>query len=77
MRRVLQPVRVTTKKGYPVRIEWDGRRQPVTQVGDMWVRQGRWWGDEERRIHFRVETPSGAFELYRSGDSWVVTRVCD
>jgi hypothetical protein len=35
-------------------------------VLDFWILQSRWWGCEEKRIYFSLETDGGVVEVYRT-----------
>jgi hypothetical protein len=41
----------------------------VRRVLDFWILQSRWWGREEKRIYFRLETDGGVMEIYRTDAS--------
>ncbi len=53
------------------------RRYRVREPLDVWVVQGRWWGEEEKRVFFRLRTDRGEVEVYRSGERWVLSKVMD
>jgi hypothetical protein len=40
-------------------------------VVDFWILQSRWWGREEKRIYFRLETDGGVVEVYRTDASFM------
>jgi hypothetical protein len=82
MKLIAEKVEVELKKGWPMRIHWDGRAVTVTRLIDCWVAQGRWWAREEKRIYFQLDTRRGAIEIYRSGlvtadEAWVLARIFD
>ena len=67
MKRRFEPVEVDVTRGWPVVVNWNGRRLRVTGLVDAWVIQGRWWAGEERRVCFRVTTCGVTLYIYRSG----------
>lgn len=77
MKRVDRPVEASIKKGWPVRIKRENKFYATRQVVDFWIVQSRWWATEERRIYFRLWTDRGTIEVYRSGDSWVLSKILD
>lgn len=79
MKRYMQPVTVTTKKGgAPEGIEWKGDTFRVEAVEDFWIFRGHWWKQEEKRFYFRVQTEAGSMELfYRARDGWILSRVLE
>lgn len=77
MKRVDRPVEARIKKGWPAFIKRDNKFYATRQVIDFWIVQSRWWATEERRIYFRLWTDRGTIEVYRSGDTWVLTKILD
>ncbi len=77
LKRRFEPVEVEVAKGWPVFVNWNGRKHRVQNMIDVWVVQGKWWADEERRVYFRVATTGGTFDIFRSGDDWVLSKVLD
>ncbi|TDI74615.1 MAG: hypothetical protein E2O84_05575 [Bacteroidetes bacterium] len=77
MKRWFQPVEVEVTKGWPVVVNWNGRRHRVQYLVDAWVVQGKWWAEEERRVYFRVHTTGGTLDIFRSGDDWILSKVQD
>jgi hypothetical protein len=37
-------------------------------VLDSWVLQSRWWGREEKRVYYCLDTDRGVIEIYRSDE---------
>ena len=52
----------------PRRFRWDGRTYRVHRLLDYWILQTRWWGGEEKRIYYRLETHRGIVEVYRAAE---------
>ncbi len=77
MKRRSDDIEVRDVRGWPVEIRRDGRVYRVREMLDAWVVQGHWWGDEEKRVFFRVRTDRGAVELYRTGGRWVLSKELD
>ncbi len=71
-----QAIEVEEEEGRPTCLTWR-RRQPVREVLDSWVVQGKWWGKEERRVYFRVRTDSAVLEIYRGKTGWRLARTVD
>lgn len=77
MKRRFESIEVEVTRGWPVLIRWNGRVHRVRSLVDAWVVQGKWWAGEERRVCFRVATTGGTFDIYRTGEDWVLTREQD
>lgn len=77
MKRRFESVEVEVTKGWPVLVNWNGKKHRVQCLVEAWVVQGKWWAREERRVYFRVVTTGGTFDIFRSGDDWVLSRVQD
>ncbi len=77
MKRRFEPIEVEVMRGWPVVVNWNGKRYRVTGLVDAWVIQGRWWAAEERRVCFRVTTSGGTLDIYRSGEEWVLAKAQD
>lgn len=79
MKRVEAPITVEVEEesNQPRLIEWEGTRIHVSEMLGAWVLQSRWWGDEERRIYYRLSTSRGVMDVYRSGERWVLSRWID
>ena len=60
------PIDVDLQNGAPRRIRHDRRTYRVRRVLDFWVVQSRWWGLEEHRLYYRLETDRGIIEVYRA-----------
>lgn len=65
MKFINTPVSVDARKGVPRRIRWDRSVYSVRRLLDFWILQSRWWGREEKRVYFRLETDGGVVEVYR------------
>ena len=59
-------IEVDLQNGAPRRIRYDRRTYRVRRVLDFWVVQSRWWGREEHRLYYRLETDRGIIEVYRA-----------
>lgn len=68
---------VETRRGWPVSLEWNGRREVVLEIADFWVVEGNWWRDPRRRVCFRIRTDKRMLDLYVTGGHWSVSRVWD
>jgi hypothetical protein len=54
------------------------RSQAVVRVLDRYLYGGRWWRGEGERRYYLVELEEGLFaEVYRTGDTWVLSRTAD
>jgi hypothetical protein len=77
MKRRFEPVEVEVAKGWPVFVYRNGKKHRVRHLVDVWVVQGKWWAEEERRVYFRVHTTGGTLDVFKSGDAWVLSKVQD
>lgn len=77
MKRRSEPVDVDITKGWPVVIHRHGQAYRVQSMLDVWIVQGKWWSQEERRVYFRVSTTGGIMDVYRSDARWVLASVED
>lgn len=79
MKRLEEPVKVEDRKGWPVQIRRGSRVYRVRKLVDVWVVQGRWWLDEEKRVYFRVLTDKGTMDVYRRDKTgeWVMAKMMD
>ena len=70
----------TDAKGDPVGFDRNGRRQKIVAVNERWRLEDRWWGDEEKRCYYRVQTGRGSvFDIYHElvSDRWYLDRIYD
>ena len=70
----------TDAKGDPVSFEQNGRRQKIVAVNERWRLEDCWWGDEEKRCYYRVQTSRGSvFDIYHElvSDRWYLDRTYD
>ncbi len=58
-------------------VEWNGRREAVREIIDVWVVEGEWWRGSRRRVYFRVRTEHRAIDIYKTDGTWVLGRVWD
>jgi hypothetical protein len=79
MKRIEEPVEVEDRKGWPVRIRRGARDYRVRELVDVWIVQGRWWLDEEKRVYFRVLTDKGVMDVYRRDPKgeWIMSKLAD
>lgn len=77
MKQILSPIQVTASGGRPRVIRWDGRTYRVREMLDVWIYQTRWWGNEERRVYFRLWTDGGMLEVWRCGNTWMLGSLLD
>lgn len=50
----------------------------VRHVLDFWYYGGRWWLNEPSRDYYLLELDSGHIvEVFRTADSWTLSRVAD
>jgi hypothetical protein len=66
MKSINEPITVDARNGVPLRFQWGRRTYPIRKLLDYWILQTRWWGCEERRIYFRLETDAGVVDVYRT-----------
>lgn len=66
MKSINEAITVDACSGVPRRFRWAGRTYHTRKLLDYWILQTRWWGREERRIYFRLETDRGVVEVYRA-----------
>jgi len=67
-------------RGDPSGIRRGGRVQTVAAVHERWRLEDGWWGQEEQRCYYRVQTSRGAvFDIYHDlvSDEWYLDRVHD
>ena len=70
----------TDAKGDPVSLNYNGRRHSVLAVHERWRLEDGWWGDEEKRCYYRVQTSCGSvYDIYHElvTDCWYLDRVYD
>ena len=72
-----QPIRVQVQEGQPVRFYRSGMIYDVKGILDVWRLTGRWWGREEARNYYRVQTSRGVYDIYRSSGKWLLERSVD
>ena len=79
MKRIEEAVEVEDRKGWPVRIQRGTRIYRVQKLVDVWVVQGHWWLEEEKRVYFRVLTDKGVMDVYRRdiNGAWVMAKLAD
>lgn len=68
----------TDKVGNPCGL--DGPRKPVAvrRILDFWRYGGRWWEAQAPRYYYLLELETGhVVEVYRSTDTWVLSRISD
>lgn len=54
------------------------RSRSVVRVLDRYRYGGRWWRGEGERSYYLVELEEGLVaEVYRTGDTWVLSRTAD
>lgn len=66
--------------GDPLSFTRKGRAQRVAAVLERWRLEDGWWGNEERRCYYRVQTARGSvFDIYHEliSDKWYLDRVLD
>ena len=68
---------VSSSNGRPRLIRHGRRTYRVREMLDVWVYQSRWWGNEERRVYFRLWTNRGVMEIWRNGKEWMLSRILD
>ncbi len=69
---------LTDAKGHPSGL--DGTRKPVSvrHILDTWRYNGRWWQGEAPRDYYLLELETGhVIEVFRSAESWVLSRISD
>lgn len=76
MKRIEEPVEVEDRKGWPVRIHRGRQTYRVKRLVDLWVVQGQWWLNEEKRVYFRVLTDKGTLDVYQNlnDGKWVLAK---
>ena len=77
-----EPVKVHVKEKDSVMTAfiWRKRLYRVNQVLGWWREPDEWWHGKAVRFFIRVEatnTGTGAYELYRLGEQWFLSRVLD
>lgn len=79
MKRIDVPVQVRTRGSVPAHILWHDRRLVVRELLECWVHETGWWkpGGSTRRVYYRLRTDAGVVEVYRSGDTWTLSRIAD
>ena len=69
---------LTNANGHPSGL--NGPRKPVgvRRVLDFWRDGGGWWRGEPPRDYYLLEVETGTvLEVYRAGETWVLSRVAD
>ena len=69
MKSIQEKIAVDARNRVPRRLRWENRTYRVRRLLDYWILQTRWWGREEKRIYFRLETNRGIVEVYRATES--------
>jgi hypothetical protein len=67
-------------KGDPISLNHKGRRHKVVAVHERWRLEDGWWGDEERRCYYKIQTSHGSvYDIYHElvSDCWYLDRVYD
>lgn len=92
MKSINESIAVEARNGVPCRFRWGRHTYRTRNLLDYWILQSRWWGREERRIYFRVETDRGVMDVYRAEGSqgspepipsrdascrWVLSKIMD
>ncbi len=68
----------TNAKGSPSKLEGPRKPVKVRYILDAWRYGGRWWRGEAARDYYLLELESGhVVEVYRSLESWVLSRISD
>lgn len=70
MKSIHEQIHVDVRPGgrVPRQFRWGGRTYRVRRLLDYWILQTRWWGREEKRIYYRLETHRGIVEIYRAAE---------
>lgn len=68
MKYLNESITVDARNSVPYRFRWQGRTYRTRKLLDYWILQTRWWGREEKRIYFRLETNHGVMEVYRAAE---------
>ena len=76
-----EPVKVhEDKDALPDAFIWRKKFYRVNQVLGWWREPDEWWHGKAVRLFVRVEATranTGAYELYRLGEQWFLSRVLD
>jgi hypothetical protein len=76
-----EPIKVHPREGSLVTaFIWRKRLYRVDEIVSWWREPSDWWNGNTMRFFIRVvatNTSTGAYELYRMGDSWFLSRVLD
>ena len=76
-----EPVKVHPKESSLITaFIWRKRLYRVVEVINWWREPVDWWNGNTMRFFIRVvatNSSTGAYELYRMGDSWFLSRVLD
>lgn len=82
-RRPKEPQRIEVdvgESGEPLSIGLDGARQKVLAIYERWRLEDEWWGKEERRCYYKIQTGRGLVcDIYHEmlTDIWYLARTCD
>jgi len=66
--------------GEPLSIGVYGGRQKILAVYERWRLEDEWWGNEERRCYYKIQTGHGLVcDIYHEmlTDIWYLARTCD
>lgn len=69
---------IENEHGHPSGLNGPRDAVKVTQILDCWRAGGAWWLDELPRDYYRIELTTGdIWEVFKSGDTWTLSRIDD
>jgi len=82
-RRSKEPKRIEVEvnaESEPLSIGMDGERHNILAVYERWRLEDEWWGKEERRCYYKIQTGHGLVcDIYHEmlTDIWYLARTYD
>ena len=79
MKLMMTPVNVLENEHeHPYALKGPRDSVKVTQVLDFWRSGGAWWLDEPPRDYYLLQLETDdIWEVFKSGDSWTLSRISD
>ena len=76
-----EPIKVHMEEGSSITaFIWRKRLYRVNEIISWWREPAEWWNGKAMRLFVRVtatNSSTGAYELYKLGEAWFLSRVLD